>query len=78
MRLIRTSNLLLKEFFGSQIPKYAILSHTWGDNEIVFQDWKARDNCTNHLYNFKLEGAITQARQDGHEWIWIDTICIDK
>jgi hypothetical protein len=28
----------LEEFFGSDIPPYAILSHTWGREEVTFQD----------------------------------------
>lgn len=38
MRLLHSSTLKLKEFRGNQIPKYAILSHTWGDEEVTFQD----------------------------------------
>ncbi|KAK3386693.1 hypothetical protein B0H63DRAFT_447609 [Podospora didyma] len=39
MRLINTSTLQFGEFFGSNIPRYAILSHTWGDGEMSYQDW---------------------------------------
>jgi hypothetical protein len=39
MRLINTKSLKLHEFFGDAIPKYAILSHTWGDGEINFAEW---------------------------------------
>lgn len=39
MRLINTETLELHEFFDSAVPKYAILSHTWGTEEITFQDW---------------------------------------
>jgi hypothetical protein len=40
MRLINTENLQLVEFIGDKIPKYAILSHTWGEGEVTFQDWQ--------------------------------------
>ncbi|KAM0277626.1 hypothetical protein ACHAQH_005654 [Verticillium albo-atrum] len=36
MRLINTSTLKLETYFGNQIPLYAILSHTWGPDEFLF------------------------------------------
>ncbi|KAK5659048.1 hypothetical protein OQA88_1135 [Cercophora sp. LCS_1] len=41
MRLINTHTLAMSEFFDAGIPPYAILSHTWGSDEISFQDWQA-------------------------------------
>jgi len=38
MRLINSVTRDFEEFIGSDIPKYAILSHTWGDEEISFQE----------------------------------------
>ncbi|PMD16891.1 hypothetical protein NA56DRAFT_649170 [Hyaloscypha hepaticicola] len=40
MRLLNSSKLTLHEFFGSNIPKYAILSHRWEDEEVTFQDMR--------------------------------------
>ncbi|KAF5363040.1 hypothetical protein D9758_012636 [Tetrapyrgos nigripes] len=37
MRLLNTKTLRLEEFFD-EIPPYAILSHTWEDEEVTFQD----------------------------------------
>lgn len=39
MRLISCSTYQLDEFFGSDIPPYAILSHTWGQGEVSFADF---------------------------------------
>ncbi|KAM7208555.1 HET domain containing protein, partial [Naviculisporaceae sp. PSN 640] len=39
MRLINTKTLQIQEFNNPGIPRYAILSHTWGDEELTFQDW---------------------------------------
>lgn len=84
MRLINTTTLLLNEFFGSDIPPYAILSHTWGHQEITFQEWTAwqlkRDPTTiSQKEGFvKIQGACNQARCDKLEWLWVDTNCIDK
>ena len=40
MRLINTETFELEEFMGP-VPRYAILSHTWGDGEVTLQDWQA-------------------------------------
>jgi hypothetical protein len=39
MRLINTQSLDLEEFFNEDIPPYAILSHTWGKEEVTLQDY---------------------------------------
>jgi hypothetical protein len=39
MRLLNAKTRRLEEFFDKEIPKYAILSHTWGDNEITFKEF---------------------------------------
>ncbi|KAF2469463.1 uncharacterized protein BDR25DRAFT_167585, partial [Lindgomyces ingoldianus] len=38
MRLIHVDTLELKLFNDSELPEYAILSHTWGNEEITLQD----------------------------------------
>lgn len=38
MRLINTTTLELEDHFQT-IPQYAILSHTWGGEEVSLQDW---------------------------------------
>ncbi|KAL6711447.1 hypothetical protein ACN47E_004381 [Coniothyrium glycines] len=38
MRLIDTSTIELRWFNDNEIPIYAIMSHTWGPDEITFQD----------------------------------------
>jgi len=38
MRLLNTSTFQLREFLGKDVPRYAILSHTWGKEEVLFQD----------------------------------------
>ena len=41
MRLLSTRRIEVIEAFGSNIPRYAILSHTWGDGEVLLQDLQA-------------------------------------
>ncbi|KAK6083222.1 het domain-containing protein [Seiridium cupressi] len=50
-----------------------------GDDEVVYQDWEARQSSikTRSSY-YKIEGAIEKAKKDSLEWLWVDTVCIDK
>lgn len=80
MRLPNTSTLEL-EHFTKDIPRYAILSHTWEDEEILYDDARF---SRKHLMSTKKTGiskivdSCEKAAEDDHEYIWIDTCCIDK
>ncbi|KAK1751053.1 vegetative incompatibility protein HET-E-1 [Echria macrotheca] len=78
MRLINVRSLELSEFFGKNIPPYAILSHTWGPEEVTFQDWQNLDQASRKQGFPKIRGTCEQAKGDGHDWVWVDTNCIDK
>ncbi|KAJ8128451.1 hypothetical protein O1611_g5180 [Lasiodiplodia mahajangana] len=81
MWLLNSCTWELKEFISyKQAPPYAILSHTWGDDEILFRDWQHEDGRdVERKASFdKIKGCCHQAADDGLEWIWIDTCCIDK
>ena len=79
MRLLHTSTLYLKSF-TALIPKYAILSHRWAEDdadEVSYQQFRDRSNLLCHGYT-KIKRACELAQQAGLEWLWIDTCCIDK
>ncbi|KAK0646967.1 hypothetical protein B0T16DRAFT_429600 [Cercophora newfieldiana] len=77
MRLINAKTLTLHEFF-SKPPPYAILSHTWGDEEVPFQNMQELARAA-ELQGFrKIQGCAREALSNGYGWIWIDTCCIDK
>lgn len=82
MRLLNVHTFQLESFLAGEekIPPYAILSHTWGDVEIVFQDVKEKTVAELNLHPAfaKLEQGCRQAQQDGFTYIWVDTCCIDK
>jgi len=78
MRLLDSSSLELREFIGRNIPKYVILSHTWGRGEITFQDLREIESAKKKEGFLKLEGCCKKAKSDGFQWVWIDTCCIDK
>ncbi|EEU37114.1 uncharacterized protein NECHADRAFT_52245, partial [Fusarium vanettenii 77-13-4] len=78
MRLINVRTMELEEFHGDQVPWYAILSHTWGQGEVTFQDWKDPNLASQKAGFAKILGACQQAREDSLEYLWVDTNCIDK
>ncbi|KAK0648406.1 heterokaryon incompatibility protein-domain-containing protein [Cercophora newfieldiana] len=79
MRLLNTHTLELDSFVKA--PPYAILSHTWEDGEILFDDVQlGREHllsCTKAGLA-KILDSCEVARNDGWDHIWIDTCCIDK
>jgi ankyrin repeat protein len=69
----------LVEFVGTDLPPYAILSHTWGADvqEVTYQDiedgvGKRKDGWR------KLQFCNSRAKHDGLQYCWVDTCCIDK
>lgn len=77
MRLLHTGSVELKDFMPNAIPEYAILSHTWGDEEVTLQDIE-RKNYESKKGFAKLKGVCALAARDKYDWIWIDNCCIDK
>jgi hypothetical protein len=61
------------------IPPYAILSHTWGEDpeEVNFKDLTIGPRKTKAGYK-KLRFCAQQAADDGLQYFWVDTCCIDK
>ncbi|EXJ71135.1 uncharacterized protein A1O5_06129 [Cladophialophora psammophila CBS 110553] len=79
MRLINVQTLQIEDFSLKSVPPYAILSHTWGNDEITLQTWcspwqwpllRMRDN--------KITRTCRLAKDHHLGYVWIDTCCIDK
>ncbi|KAL2689962.1 hypothetical protein Neosp_004027 [[Neocosmospora] mangrovei] len=82
MRLLNTRTLQL-ETFGADPEKYAILSHTWGSDEVLFDDIQSQARMNeirqkNGQGYRKISQACEKALDRGYDHIWIDTCCIDK
>jgi hypothetical protein len=79
MRLLNAVTNEIVEFIADDdIPPYAILSHTWGKEEVTFQDMcplpgLPKIDMTWKPGYVKIKHCCRQARQDGLEWIWIDS-----
>ncbi|KAF8849377.1 HET-domain-containing protein [Acephala macrosclerotiorum] len=90
MRLLNATTRQLAAFPDDQIPRYAILSHTWGTpgEEVSFQDLQGATtklgvNPRSPSWMkkpgwAKIENACAQSLKHNCQYIWIDTCCIDK
>jgi len=74
------------EFCDDETTEYAILSHRWTKDaeEVDYREMvklakmplEERDKiCRRDGYK---KISCKQARNDGYEWLWVDTCCIDK
>lgn len=82
MRLLERKNhgeISLTKDFIDDTPVYAILSHTWGDDdeEVTFKDLTEGSGKSKIGYQ-KIKFCAEQAARDGLRYFWVDTCCIDK
>ena len=81
MRFLKfeNGNLCLTKYLTNDIPPYAILSHTWGDEEqeVSFQDVTESTGRNKSGYR-KIRFCGKQAAVDGLQHFWVDTCCINK
>ncbi|KAH8595393.1 hypothetical protein B0O99DRAFT_155706 [Bisporella sp. PMI_857] len=80
MRLLKYENdgeFSLTQDITDNIPRYAILSHTWGAEEVTFRDMVDGKGKSKAGYE-KIRFCGEQARRDGLQYFWVDTCCIDK
>jgi hypothetical protein len=73
-RLSFTRNLISR----AAIPPYAILSHTWqNDEEVTYNELIEGGGINKEGYK-KILSCARQAKHDGLEYFWVDTCCINK
>jgi hypothetical protein len=82
MRLLRLEDdgeFSLAEYVGNNVPRYAILSHTWGadDEEVTFKDLTEGTGKSKAGYS-KIRFCGEEAAKDDLQFFWVDTCCIDK
>lgn len=78
MRLLNVDTLELADFLESEVPPYALLSHTWTQDEVSFQDMQSVRKAKKRSGFVKIQYTLKQAKVDELEWAWVDTCCIDK
>jgi hypothetical protein len=72
---------LTEKLLDDAIPRYAILSHTWENEEVIFEDvvdGLDRDKLRGKGGYKKIEFCGTQAAVDGLQYFWVDSCCIKK
>ena len=79
MRLVNTTTLKLSLFTDNRLPQYAILSHTWGDEEISSEEMILMTPQVKAKSGFeKIRKCCELAVKDRLDYAWIDTCCINK
>jgi tetratricopeptide (TPR) repeat protein len=81
MRLLHfdaLGKLILTDFRGKPIPPYAILSHRWSNSEVLIEDISNGNYKEREEGSKKLRFCVERAAQDGLQYSWIDTCCIDR
>ena len=73
MWLINTDSYELEYFHDGGANHYAILSHTWGDDEVTFQDMKLKKDVDHKKGYKKVMACCRQAKKDGFAYAWVDT-----
>ncbi|GAW13471.1 hypothetical protein ANO14919_028570 [Xylariales sp. No.14919] len=77
MRLVNALTYQIHEFLDHSVEDYAILSHTWDEEECTLRDMSGPDVELQKGYT-KIKFCCEQAIADGLNWVWVDTCCIDK
>ncbi|KAL2271346.1 hypothetical protein VTJ83DRAFT_717 [Remersonia thermophila] len=81
MRLINVKTRKIAEFISdAHVEPYAILSHTWDEDEVSFEDYQTlpTEVLEKKKGYAKIDYCCKQAEKDGYAWAWVDTCCIDK
>ncbi|CAI6098816.1 unnamed protein product [Clonostachys chloroleuca] len=77
MRLLN-ADTLKPEFFQADVPRYAVLSHRWGEEEVTYEDIRTGRDVAQLKGYYKLRMSAQVAKATGYDYIWIDTCSIDK
>ena len=83
MRLLESTETSEGSFkfvsYDKNIPRYAILSHTWGADaeEVSYKDIIENTGSAKIGYE-KLRFCARRARDHGLHYFWVDTCCINK
>jgi hypothetical protein len=73
--------IVFHEPTSGEVPAYAILSHTWGEQEVIYRDLKkgkGKSKTVNKAGWRKIQFCAKQAAVDRLEYFWVDTCCIGK
>lgn len=76
MRLLNTKTFEFKTFFDSSLPKYAILSHRWGneEEEVSYKQLRKGSVPPDLPGLLKIQAFCRLADKEGFQWAWVDTV----
>ena len=79
MWLLDTDTIKLVHFMDDRqvAGKYAILSHTWEEQEVTYA-LIGTDEAKGMKGYSKIERTCRQAKANGLKYAWVDTCCINK
>lgn len=77
MRLLNTETGQFRDYFEPDPPRYAILSHRWTSDETTHKDF-LKSRRTDTAGHRKILDFCRTASAQGYQWVWADTVCIDK
>ncbi|OBZ74471.1 hypothetical protein A0H81_05276 [Grifola frondosa] len=79
MRLLHVDTMEFHEFPDTRTtPPYAILSHVWRQEEVLFHHMSKRSEAQKMRGFEKIRKCCEVAAKAGYDLVWIDTCCIDK
>nr|CEG05409.1 unnamed protein product [Fusarium clavum] len=80
MWLINTSTIKLERANPDDLSstEYAILSHTWGKEEVTFEDMIQQSPPAEKAGYIKILKTCELAQEQDIPYAWVDTCCIDK
>ncbi|KAK1534321.1 mitochondrion organization and biogenesis protein [Colletotrichum costaricense] len=77
MRLLSTETKKFEVFDLENAPPYAVLSHLWEHDEVLFQDLRDGQMLRPRAGLRKIDAACLVAQERMLRYIWIDTSCVD-
>lgn len=73
MWLLNTTSLELQFVEQASDHQYAILSHTWEEEEVTFVEMRSKISLEHKQGYRKVVACCRQAACDGFDFAWIDT-----
>ena len=77
MRLLSSTTLKFVQIEGDNLPGYAILSHTWGNDEVLYADM-INGTASSKAGYVKIEGCAKVALFQGLSYFWVDTVALTR
>ncbi|KAI0976646.1 heterokaryon incompatibility protein-domain-containing protein [Xylaria arbuscula] len=78
MWLINAKTYTLENITNPQKGSYAILSHTWEDGEVSFQQYRNIAEAIKLKGFKKIDKTVQLAREKNLKYAWVDTCCINQ